>query len=777
VTRTALLRAAVAPLLATALGVAAPLVAAPPAHAAPLATAPLATAPGDDSTDPDRPVHIEVGRLEPRTLTPDATVTVTGTLTNAGESPVTDLALRLQRGERMTTRAELAENDQEPDPATSVTPGFRPLDGELAPGGELDFTYSIPSADLQLTGDGVYPVLLNVNGTVDDEQRRVGELSTFVVQQSRLPAARTTVAWMWPLVERTPRDASGDFLDDGLTDVISDGGRLDRALSVVERLPTATGQGGVAVPSLRVTLAIDPALVEELTVMAAGPYPVDGVDGAGTGTDAAVAFLDRLRALAAVHPVVALPYGDVDADALDAAGLSDVVVRSLPGTPPGTGENPDDDGATEEPAGGTPAEPTDDAGGSDVEDVGTGIGARILTDALDVEPRTDLVWAAGGTLRSATLAMLRTHGIDRAVLGSDALTEGARAAGLSGTTASARTRVSTPDGPLDVLVADSSLGRTAGGAEATPGGDRLAEQRYLADLALITLQAPAGSAPTVLVAPPRDVDAGPDGAGAMMADTAGLPWLRAGTLGGLAASPVTGTGTASEPRNAVLLDPAGLTAVAEAVATRDDLAGAVVGDPAAALQAYDAAVSRATSVAWRGDPEGFRAAAADVRAAMDRLRSRVTLLAPADGTYSLASSDAPLVLTVVNDLPFTVEVLLDVTARGNRGLTIGDIGLQTLAPGERTTLQVPTEVRQTGGFAVTASLSTPSGGPLGDRIDLQVKSTAYGTISLTITIGAAALLGLLFLRRLVLFLLRRRRTAGEPAVPDAATQPPTRSPV
>jgi hypothetical protein len=241
-------------------------------------------------------------------------------------------------------------------------------------------------------------------------------------------------------------------------------------------------------------------------------------------------------------------------------------------------------------------------------------------------------------------------------------------------------------------------------------------------------------------------------------------------------------GTVAEPRDAVLLDPAGLAEVTEAVANRDDLAGAVAGDAGTALKAYDAAASRATSVSWRGDPEGFRAAARNLGSTVDGLRQRVSLLSPADGTYSLGSSDAPLVLTVRNDLPFAVEVLLDIQVRGNRGLSIGDIGPQTLAPGERTTLQVPTEVRQSGGFAVSATLTTPGGGPLGERVDLQVKSTAYGPISLLITIGAAVLLGLLFLRRLVLFVLRRRRAAAgvQPAGAreDAVVaQPPTRSPV
>ena len=783
--RSALLRAAVAPLLATALGVTALGLVAPPASAAPPERGlPVLAAPGedDDATDPVRPVQIEVGRFEPRTLTPGTTVRVTGTLTNPGESTISDLAIRLQRGEVMTTRAELAAEADDPDPATAVEPAFVEVPGELEPGGELDFDYTIPAADLAIGADGVYPVLLNVNGTVDGDQRRVGELPTYVIQQSVLPAVPTTVTWLWPLAERTHRDASGAFVDDGLAESVADGGRLDRALSVVERLPGSSGSDGGGAPAASVTLAVDPALVEELTVMAAGPYDVHGQEDAGTGTEEAVEFLERLRAVAERHPVMALPYGDVDLDALDAAGLTDVLVRSLADTTGATGDEPADgsadtpaeDGADDEADGGA-----EDGAEDDTVD---GLGRRILVDALGVEPRTDIAWPAGGIIRTGTLATLIAHGTERVVLSTEALTGGAAAAGIDATTATARAQATTPGGPVDVLVADATLGTVAGGAEDTPGGPRLAEQRYLAELALITLQAPRGSSPTVLVAPPRDIDAGPEGVAAMMADAAGLPWLRSGTVPGLLGIPAVDAGTVAEPRDAVLLDPAGLADVTRAVATRDDLAGAVAGNAGSALQAYDAAVSRATSVAWRSDPEGFRAAAQDLRSTMEGLRQRVSLLSPADGTYSLGSSDAPLVLTVRNDLPFAVEVLLAIQVRGSRGLSIGDIGPQTLAPGERTTLQVPTEVQQSGGFAVSATLTTPGGGPLGERIDLQVKSTAYGPISLLITIGAAALLGLLFLRRLVLFVLRRRRAATAPEHPGApegaaVAQPPTRSPV
>jgi hypothetical protein len=759
VRRTALLRAAVAPMFATALGVAALGVPAQPASAAP-AGPPVLAAPApataqDDATDGDRPVRIEIGRFEPRTITPGSLVTVTGTLTNTGPAAITDLSLRLQRGAALTSRAELAADERDPDPATSVSAAFQPVEGQLAPGDELPFNYTVPAEDLRLTADGVYPVLLNVNGAVDDpagegEQRRVGELSTYVVQQPVEPRARTAVAWLWPLVEPSHRTPSGGFRDDALADSVESGGRLDRALAVIERLPGSGTTGGT--PATTVTLAVDPALVEELQLMAGGPYEVDGK--AGRGTDAAAAFLERLVAVAAVHPVVALSYGDVDADALTAAGLPDVLTRSLPAS----------------------------AGDPPVESAAT----AALGDTLHVRPRTDLAWAPGGSLRPDTAGFLQAAGVEQVILAASSLTDGDDAVGLSDATAAARTTVTTAAGPLDTLVADPTLGGLVGSAEETPGGARMAEQRYLAELAALSMQAPEGSEQTVLVAPPREVEAGPEGAGAMMADTSTLPWLRPATLTELAAGAPAPAGELSDPGDAGVLDPAGMADVVASAAVRDDLAGAVVGDADTALRGYDAAISRASSATRRDAPEDFREVAGALRSAMEGLRGQVTLLAPADGTYSLGSSDAPLVLTVRNDLPMTVRVLLDVRTRGSRGLSIGHIEPQTLAPGQRSTLQVPTELRQAGTFAVRARLTTPSGGPLGDEISLQVKSTAYGPISLIITIGAGGLLALLFLRRLVNFVLRRRRAArqagqpgGQPAgAPEGAVQPPpNRSPV
>jgi uncharacterized protein DUF6049 len=747
----------------------APLVALAPAAAA----TPREPATTEAASD-ERPVGVRLTRLDPRTLAPGATVTIEGELVNGGTETLTDLDVRLQRGELLGTRGDLHAVDGDPDLVAVATTPFQDVTGELPPGGSVPFSLTTTTDALAIDRDGVYPVLLNLNGVgADGERRRVGELTTYLVQPPAVPVTPTGVAWLWPLVERTHRDASGTFVDDRLTDEVAAGGRLDRALATVERLPaTVPPEGGEPAPVVPVTLAVDPALVEELQVMADGPYPVGGEEDAGSGSDEAAAWLTRLRAVAADHPVVALPYGDVDADSLTGAGLSAVVARSLPGNPEGTAQ--DDPDAPAAPPTGAPAETVADGAA----------GADILREVLGVNARTDLAWAVGGALRPETLDVLRDGGVEEVVLAPRGLTDGAAALGLEGP-AAARTTVPAGDGAVDALVADPALSGLAGGAPVA-GGPRAAEQRSVAELVLQTLQpGDAATGQTLLVAPPREVDPDPVTVSAGMAAAATLPGLRALSVAQLGGGPVSDTGELAVPEGPGGLDAAGLADVAAAVRVRDQLGGAVVGDADAVLAPWDAAVARTTSAAWRDDPAAFPSAAADLRTTIGGLLERVTLLAPAAGIYSLASSDSPLVLTVSNELPFALRVQLRVQTRGN-ALSVGDLGDQVLPPEQRTTLQVPAQVRQSGRFGVAATLVTPDGAPLGDPVQLQVQSTAYGTISLVITIGAAALLGLLFLRRLVRFVLRRRRGApgdedGDlpgPAPEGAAVPlPPTRSPV
>jgi Family of unknown function (DUF6049) len=685
-------------------------------------------APAGDGGGDSRPVHIAVSRLEPRTVTPGAPIELSGTLVNDGAETYTDLSVRLQRGDLLPTRARLAADRAEPDEANTATAPFLPVPGDLAPGKTVNFTYTTTADVLHFDADGVYPLLVNLNGSRGDgTPQRVGELSTHVVVEQPTPATRTTVAWLWPITDRPHRDARGGFTDDELAGEVADGGRLDRAVDVLE-------QAGPAVPA---TLVVDPALLEELSTMAAGPYTTGS--GAGTGTARAADLLARLRRLSGQHPVVALGYADVDTASLVAAGQSAVVSRSLPG----------------------------------------GAGAAIVHDVLGVQPRTDLAWPAGGASTPAAVDALQADGIGTVVLADAGLSDGGRAVGAEGAPAAAGSTLPAAAGVIRTLVADSRLTDVVAGATPSSGQGRLVEQDYLAELGALTSQladrAPGGQQ-TVLVAPPRRVDPDPAVVAAMMADTTGQPWLAAAAADSLAAGPQTGTGQLVADTGGLPAD--GLGRIVQSAQVRDDFAAAVVGDPHTVLARYDAAIARAASVEWRDAPEAFAASAADLQRTVGALRNQVTLLSPVNGTYTLGSSDAPLVLTVRNDLPFAVDVRLELRTRDNVRLTTDDIGVTRLEPSSITPLKVQAHVQQSGGFAVTARLTTPAGGPLGNAVQMQVKSTAYGSVTLGITIGAAALLGLLFLRRAVNFVLKRRR--GEPApdvLDDVSAVPPTRSPV
>ena len=163
-----------------------------------LSPAPAAAAPADPATvtAEDRPLQLSLDRLEPRTVTPGAVIEVGVTMVNEGPDPVTGLSIRVQRGEVLTSRAALADSVAHPGDASAVSAPFVELPDALAPGGSLTYTYTATAEQLQLTADGVYPLLVNVNGTsAGGVTERVGELSTHLVVRAA-PTAPTSVAWL-----------------------------------------------------------------------------------------------------------------------------------------------------------------------------------------------------------------------------------------------------------------------------------------------------------------------------------------------------------------------------------------------------------------------------------------------------------------------------------------------------------------------------------------------------------------------------------------------------
>ena len=215
---------------------------------------------------------------------------------------------------------------------------------ELQRGQEAGFTLSAPVRSLtkpSLTIDepGIYPVLVNVNGTPDygaparlDNARFL--LPVIGVPPDKPDALDSAVApdtskpvWLtmlWPLADR-PRLSPGApggtipvrLIDDDLATSLAAGGRLDVLLSAAE-VATSHDVDPDGAVGRALCLAIDPDLLVTVNAMTGGYVVSKSPDGPaqqpgtpthpGTGQAAATTWLNRLRALAHRTCVTPLPY-------------------------------------------------------------------------------------------------------------------------------------------------------------------------------------------------------------------------------------------------------------------------------------------------------------------------------------------------------------------------------------------------------------------------------------------------------------------------------------
>ncbi|HEX6756040.1 MAG TPA: DUF6049 family protein, partial [Mycobacteriales bacterium] len=435
--------------------------------------------------DTDLPVTVTVTGLEPRDIRPDSAVIVAAVLRNTGREATGPLRIRLQRGTRMTTRGELARADTDPPPTGALTTPGVPVGEGLPAGGSRTVRYESSAAALALGGLGVYPLALSV---VDASGTEVGRTETLLPYfPPDIDPVRTRVALFWPLLDRPHRltgphastASAGQlpvFDDDLLARAVSPAGRLDRLLTLAEKV---TG-------SVRLTIAVDPETIDELQTMVSG-YRVAASGGRlstpGRGGPAAAVWLARLKKIAPDHLLMVVPYGDPDVVAMERGGLGWLAQLEAP----------------------------------DADAVGRVLGVR---------PTTDLAWPPDGQLTDTTLDDVVRQGTDAVVLDPTALPGGRSPE--EGATQSGVSPLPALEGQAVALVPDAALQRlvAAGADRRNPyaGGARLAEQRLLAELAMITAERP-NDVRTLVIAPPRRWDPSPAYAAAVLRDLSTLRWL------------------------------------------------------------------------------------------------------------------------------------------------------------------------------------------------------------------------------------------------------------
>jgi hypothetical protein len=661
------------------------------------------------------PVRVTIEQLVPREVRPGATVEVLATLRNTGQTPTGPLRYRLQRGALITTRSELAAADATPPTVTTRFAPTAELPAGLAPGQARRVHYRCAAEDLSLLGVGVYPVGFVVQAVpADDAPTTVGRAQTLLPSFTGVDPAPTRVAWLWPLLDRPhrlPSDVAGQTLldNDELARSVAAHGRLDQLLAAAEAV---TGR-------VNLTLVVDPETVETLQLMTKDyRYRRAGRSVAGHGQLAAANWLQRLRRVAPRHLVAVVPYGDPDIDALERAAKS---------------------------------RPVQSAGDADL---------RIVDGALRVQATSGLVWPPGGVLTDHALDDVVSHA-NAVVLDAAALPGGVS---RSTPTPSAASPLPALGGRTTALVADGGLQSVVARAALYPGGPRLAEQRYLAELGMITAEQPANPR-TVVIAPPRRWSPALPYAAAVLADTGRISWLTSRTAAEAVGTPPVDRGPLVYPPAAAKaeLPTSAILDIYEVAGMVDSFRSVLTNkDASVLLAAYPDALRRATSSAWRGNLAGQAAFVKEIHDSITSLRGKVRLQKPLSGVYTLASANSPLTLLVVNSLNTQVRIGLKIKAPA--GFRVADIGPQDIPANSRRTLQVPTNVQRTGTFEVDVQLVSPtaSKSDLGAKVTLTVRSTAYGSLALSIT-GAALLV---LIGAMVFRLLRRLRSAdGGPLEP------------
>lgn len=670
--------------------------------------------PASAAADTPPTVRLTVTDVAPSSVSPPGpgTVTFSLVLTNTTDRALDDVTVVLRRGEPVDTEAQLDKLLADPRPSPgwlSTDPEDKPLGHPLPAHGSATVQYQ-QSVSVQTTSDiclckspgTVYPI--EFTAVVGGQDAGYTETYLPAFEQAPKPVP---VGWLWPVLDRPHRlNQDTVFLDDDLAASLAPGGRLYRLLQVAGNLP----------PTVRLTLVLDPQLIDEVEVMASGNYRVvvPGGTAPGTGGSAAAAWLDVLRALTVRNEVTLTPWGDPDLDTVSAAGLA-------------------------WPVGVTAAE------------------RSRVTRALGGDPGSALLWPPGGSVSPTVLAKAQQDGtravvLDAAGVSRDSSVE-PRPSSLV-TVAGMMAAVTDPDVERLADVALTAARSGTDGPAATP---------LPALLALVSLRASQRpDAPNYLViAPDRYLDPDVDRATRVLLETTSAFFDTAAPVGAAtAAGGSERTATLASPASQARLPQSNVDAALHATAATATVADATRFAETSVLNGLPLAIRGDESAWWGVHPDQGPGYAARVTALATSLVDAVTIIQPAQGSYTLGSADSFLFVTVSNELSAPATVRLSVsTAGGVAGFRADDL-VQTVPAASRLTMKVAVHAERSGHFQVVGVLHTLSGHQLGDRLRLSVNATSLGGIGVVITEVAAGVLALALCVRVLRRVRARRAPVG-----------------
>jgi hypothetical protein len=637
------------------------------------------------------PVAITLGSVRPGYLRATSTLRVNGRLVNQSRSTYQRVSVRLRYSSHpMLGRGQLETyaDDKGPDPLQAGPP--RQIAVTLPVGGQAQWSLKLSARQMGLSTFGVYPISVEAmsNGVV------LGHLRTFVTYYpAGAPLQRTKVAWVWPLIDQPHRASDTTFVDDQLERQLGSGGRLDTIVNAAARTTTS------------VSWLIDPSLVDDANKMAdTDGYTIKGdVDRAQSV--AALGWLKALHGAVGNDRLYATPYADPDVMALADRHMSrDVKLAAQQGT-------------------------------------------SALAEARLGGATTSTAMPPDGLADQSTLSSLVASGSRTILLSSAILPD-------------AQVETYTPDpvvnknvsGTNVKLVAyDDPLRKILGANTTELGGTVLAEQRFLAETAMITGEAPQ-KARTIVITPPRRWKPSPAFAKAVLNYTAKAPWLRSVPLSDVDTLKPSGR-TFQPPKNSTGLSKNYLRQVRD-LSTDVQQFTSIFEPP---VSDYTLGIARSESSAWNGQSRRGKLVRDTLKGELEKSAGRIKVLN--DG-ITMAGKSGRIPITISNGLSHgTVRVTLHAYSQNPTRLKVNSVDRTLeLEHGHKDQVTLDMKASANGPAYVNLQLRTPDGQDFGGAHVLRVNATYYGRTALLIT-GIS--LAVLFVGVGIRIVRRRAGRAGE----------------
>ncbi|QKV69753.1 hypothetical protein HUT13_13905 [Streptomyces harbinensis] len=689
------------------------------------------SAPAQDAGTGQRTATISLTEITPGVPTEGDTLTLRGTVTNAGSSAITDSRLAPRTGTLLPAREDLQE-------ALERTGFAAEQDGRLvnehgqdistiAPGMSATFDLRVPVSALELGEDGVYQLALTLTGQTEaegwDQILGVGRSLLPWQPSAGGPASGTELTVLWPLISSTHLTAETDadeeqtpaFRDSSLLTDISPGGRLHELVTLGADLP--------------VTWVIDADLLASVDAMTED-YRIHTPDGLqpGTGQEAARAWLAALQDAVQDDDVIALPFGDPDLASLAHRG------KDVPGAL----------GRLR---------------------TATEVSALTVETVLGVQPSTDFAWPIEGAIDPDIVSVATSAGAHHIISRSDSLRPGDS---LDYTATAARPI----GGGTTALVADATLSTLFEADMSLPANATTARQQFLAEALTIARQDP-GRDRSLLLAPQRTptADQARAMAEAITALTEHPQWISfTGLTEAADAQPdpganrqVPSTGAYPDRLRDQELPTSAFQEMRETQRTLDDFQ-VILTRPDRVTTPFGNAIRREMSTSWRGHATEAAQYRATVQSDLTELTERVHLIQKTRITLSGRSATIPI--SVQNNLVQGVQNLeLRLTSSRKIGLEVGDPQQVTVNGGHSASVKFSTTARANGLTYLEAQLYTADGKPYGKPMRFQAQVTSITSAVLMVIAGGLLLVVLAGVR-----MYTKRKRAARPAdeAPDGA---------